>query len=293
MAPILSHLKAFERYLESEKRYSSHTRLAYRKDIEQFLCSQYPEKMPDPHEITSRSVRQWVMNLTSAGAQPRTIRRKISSLRSFYRYLIRNGITNHNPLSGLQTPKIRQKLPVFLDVSRSYRLGEASDESPNAKLAAILCEFLYQTGLRRSELIHLQRVNVDLAMGQIKVLGKRAKERIVPLTERALALARQYDKMRPATTSENFFVRPDGRPLSDKYVYNLVRNHLKAFSTHEKRSPHVLRHTFATHLLDEGAPLRAVQELLGHSSLAATQVYTHNSLEKLRQVHRKAHPREK
>lgn len=293
MAPILSHLKAFEHYLKSEKRYSLHTRLAYLKDIEQFLCTQYQEKMPEPDEITSRSVRQWVMNLASEGAQPRTIRRKVSSLRSFYRYLIRNGITAHNPLSGLQTPKIPQKLPVFLDVSRSYRLGEASDGSPNARLAALLCEFLYHTGLRRSELIYLQRVNVDLTVGQIKVLGKRAKERIVPLTDRALALAREYDKTRPATTCDNFFVTPDGRPLSDKYVYNLVRNHLRAFSTHEKRSPHVLRHTFATHLLDEGAPLRAVQELLGHSSLAATQVYTHNSLEKLRQVHRKAHPREK
>lgn len=288
-------LENFEAYLKSEKRYSEHTCLAYLNDISQFLNALYPEGWPEPDAVSSRAVRRWIMQLAADGFEPRSIRRKLSSLRSFFKFLVRRGMAAKNPVSGLQGPKLQQKLPVFLDVSRAGYLGHV-DESADTeqKMAAWLSEFLYHTGLRRSELLCLKPENIHLAARQIKVLGKRSKERVVPLTQRACEILEAYGRFNPeAWTSETFFRWPDGKPISEKKLYVLIKNHLSAFTTHEKRSPHVLRHSFATHLLDEGAPIRAVQELLGHSSLAATQVYTHNSLEKLRQAHRKAHPRER
>jgi integrase/recombinase XerC len=240
-------------------------------------------------------VRRWVMQLTAGGFEPASVRRKLSSLRSFFKFLVRRGIASKNPVSGLQGPKLQQKLPVFLDVSRAGLLGQTDESSDiEHKMAAWLSEFLYQTGLRRSELLGLKPENINLTARQIKVKGKRSKERVLPLTPRACAIIEAYGQLNPdAWTGETFFRWPDGKPISEKKLYTLIKNHLSAFTTHEKRSPHVLRHSFATHLLDEGASIRAVQELLGHSSLAATQVYTHNSLEKLRQTHRKAHPRER
>lgn len=290
-------LEAYEKYLKTEKRYSSHTSQAYLQDITQFFEAVYPEGWPHPDAVSPRSVRRWVMQLAASGLEASTVRRKLSSLRSYYKYLLRHGKASHNPLHGIQAPKMAKKLPVFLDISKTHLLGQAVENSeamPENRLAALLCEFLYHTGLRRSELLHLKPENVDLKQRQIKVLGKRHKERLVPLTEKATELLKQYLRMRPeAWQDEVFFALPDGKRLTEKKLYQLVKMHLSAFTTHEKRSPHILRHTFATHLLDEGASIRAVQELLGHSSLAATQIYTHNSLEKLRQVHAKAHPREK
>lgn len=288
-------VKRFEDYLKTEKRYSAHTCTAYIHDISQFFNDIYPEGWPEPQAVTSRAVRRWIMQLSSGGFEPRSIRRKLSSLRRFFKFLVIQGLAEKNPVSGLQCPKITQSLPVFLDVSRTGFLGNVGEaSSPEQQLAAWLTEFLYHTGLRRSELLNLKPENIHMDSRQIKVLGKRAKERVVPLTPRACEILEAYGRSHPAAwTSERFFSCPDGRLLTEKKLYNLVKNHLSAFTTHEKRSPHVLRHTFATHLLDEGAPIRAVQELLGHSSLAATQIYTHNSLEKLRQVHKKTHPRER
>lgn len=288
-------LVKFEAYLKNEKRYSDHTLKAYSNDICQFLNTLYPEGWPNPDEVSSRAVRRWVMHLTASGFEPPSVRRKLSSLRSFFKFMVRQGIAAKNPISGLQGPKLKQKLPVFLDVSRAGFLGQVDESSDTEKkMAAWLSEFLYHTGLRRSELLGLKPENINLEARQIKVMGKRSKERVVPLTPRACAIVEAYGRLNPdAWSSETFFRWPDGKPISEKKLYTLIKNHLSAFTTHEKRSPHVLRHSFATHLLDQGAAIRAVQELLGHSSLAATQVYTHNSLEKLRQVHRKAHPRER
>ena len=289
-------LPQFETYLTSEKRYSPHTVQAYLLDIDQFLKTVFPDKEPQPEDVAQRSLRRWILELNHNGYDPLSIRRKISSLRSFYKFLNRQSITQHYPFSGLVLPKIRKKLPVFLDVSRTSEFDRIKcSEDYSSQLARIITEFIYQTGIRRSELINLKKSDVHLSEKRIKVMGKRSKERIIPLTDRACELIKSYERLLNPVHSESpeFFLTEKGKRLNEKYVYTAVKKYLTPISTHEKRSPHVLRHTFATHLLDEGAPIRAVQALLGHASLVATQVYTHNSLEKLKQTYKKAHPRER
>ena len=227
----------------------------------------------------------------------RSIVRKLSSLRSFYKYMLRIGKLSELPTAEINAPKIKKRLPVFVkepEMGELLQSLESSAESWKTWNARMLITLFYATGMRLSELIQLKERNVDISRMQIKVLGKGNKERSLPISQDIKAILENYraEKMRLyGNSSETLLVTDKGKALYPKYAYNLVREILSQASTLDKKSPHVLRHSFATHLLNHGADLNAVKELLGHASLAATQVYTHNSIEKLKEAHRKAHPR--
>lgn len=290
--------KSYIQYLTYEKRSSKHTIEAYQNDLRDFFayCDQsYEVKLPN--EITQGMVRSWMAGLADQGLEPRSISRKLSSLRSFYNYLLKNQEVNNNPLKRVVAPKIKKRLPVFVDETRMDELFKAQEESSDYLefLKQAIVELFYATGMRLSELVELQLKNY--AGNLVKVLGKRNKERLIPLTENAINAIEAYLAQRKTIENvidpDHLFLLPNGKKLYQKFVYRVVNSYLAQVTTEKKKSPHVLRHTFATHLLNNGAELNAVKELLGHSSLAATQVYTHNTINKLINIHQKAHPLEK
>lgn len=286
-------LKDFISYIKLEKRYSQHTVLAYEKDLlefEEFLSFQWDTQLI---KANFQSVRAWVLSLMESGSSPRTVNRKISSLRSFFKFHLRKGNIELNPLSKITPPKHRKDLPHFFSEKEMIDLSSISFENTYEGIRdKLILELFYCTGIRRQELIDLKSVNVS--NDEIKVLGKRNKERIIPLSHNLSDLLTQYKTLYReefGEIKEDFFLTARGKKLYPKLVYQIVNRYIRPITTVKKVSPHVLRHSFATHMLNNGADLNAIKEILGHSNLSATQVYTHNSVEKLKNVHKLAHPR--
>jgi integrase/recombinase XerC len=288
-------------YLKFEKRYSAHTIRAYQDDLEQFFC--YLEKTFGQTAltgITAPFIRSWLASLKEEKITSKSINRKISSLKSFFKYQLRTGLLEKSPMAGIISPKSGKRLPVYVEEKDIQLLTGQIDfpDSWQGKTDRLLIQMFYQTGVRLSELVSLKISQIDLKAGTIRVLGKGNKERLVPLhptltegLETYIRESWQLQLKKGDQRADTLFVNELGKTLYTKYAYLAVRKWLSLVTTIEKKSPHVLRHSFATHLMNHGADLNAVKELLGHSSLAATQLYTHNSIEKLREVHRKTHPR--
>lgn len=298
MPLIQSLIPDFLNYLRFEKRYSQHTIIAYQQDLEQyytFIEGQYGIK--EIEEVNASILKSWLANLRlEKEVQIRTINRKISSIRSFYRFLLRKGQIHQNPSIVLKVLKTPKRLPSFIKEDQtSDLLSHPATEDWRARTAWLILEVLYNTGLRVSELVGLKEKHIDFRAAHVKVLGKGNKERIIPLKPEMLKALQQYieDKVNLPTEVDrlSLFVNSKGRSVNVKYVYREVKGQLASIGQISKKSPHVMRHTFATHLLNNGADLNAIKELLGHASLAATQVYTHNSIEKLKEVHKQAHPK--
>lgn len=295
------HINTFITYLKTEKRYSLHTLKAYENDIRQFLIysgSEDPFKMSGTSIPDHRQIRQWIVHMIAEGVSPRTVRRKISTLSSFYRYLVRMGISNSNPLSKVSLPKWGKPLPGFITEKKMDILLDETDfgEGFAGLRDRLIIEVFYFTGLRRSELVNLKNSDIDIYNMTIKVYGKGSKERYIPVGQSFSAILNEYMKAKIAEfgtcdSSGPFFVTSKNKKLYPEFVYRIVRKYLALITRSGKRNPHLLRHSFATHMLNHGADLNAIKELLGHASLSATQVYTHNSFEKLKKVYKQAHPR--
>lgn len=295
---INSLLQDFLRYLKFEKRYSLHTLTAYTGDLE--LWTNYLRDelgITLIVEVKPTMIRSWLAVLKESGVTARTIVRKISALKSFYKYLLRNGVVPQSPMAQVTTPKMGKRLPSFVKEEEIVKLGELleiSQEDWRSFNTRVLVMLFYSTGMRLSELIYLKEEQLELGRSQLKVLGKGNKERVLPLNTELIKLLKEYiaQKNEQFPDADPFLlVTEKGKKLYPRYAWLLVSSILGEATTLAKKSPHVLRHSFATHLLNNGADLNAVKELLGHSSLAATQVYTHNTIDKLREVHRKAHPK--
>jgi integrase/recombinase XerC len=294
----MSHKESFLQYLQIEKRYSPHTVRSYQNDLDQFYSFLSDKDLPDdPVGVTSHDIRAWIVSMLDNNYSSVSVHRKISCLRVFYRYLRKEGILKTDPLDKVVLPKRKKTLPVFVEEAAMNNLLD--DYSFGDDFAGIrnrtIIEMLYLTGIRRSELIGLRNQDIDLSEGSVKVTGKRNKQRIIPLVKPFVKHLEEYLKLRdekvtPAV-NEWFFITDKGNKLYDKYVYNIVNSYLAMVTTIEKKSPHILRHTFATHMLNRGADLNSIKELLGHANLSATQIYTHNTFEKLKKIYKQAHPR--
>lgn len=288
----------FLKYLQFEKRFSINTIKSYDNDLSQFVV--FIEKSFDKSEIhlsDDKQIRAWVVSLMEKDFSAISINRKISTLKTFYKFLLREGHIISNPMDKVTAPKISKKIPSFIEEKQinnlldDFSFGEDFSGIRNKTIV----EMFYNTGMRLSELIGLKDTNVDLHSGSLKVLGKRNKERIIPIHSSFLESVKKYiqerDKKFPDSENNYLFVTDKGNKLYEKFVYRIVNKYLNLVTTIEKKSPHILRHTFATHLLNHGADLNAIKELLGHASLSATQVYTHNTFEKLKTIYKQAHPR--
>ena len=292
-------------YLAYERRFSPHTLLAYRTDLIQFrdfLAVSY-DNLP-PGEASYQLIRSWVASLMDASVSARSVNRKITTLRTYYRFLLRDEKISLNPMLKIQGPKTSKRLPVFVEQGQMENLldkGEFKDfdEDPyESQLIRLVIELFYGTGMRLAELIGLKEQDFDVRKSSVKVLGKRNKERIIPVTLELGDLLAEFIKEKgrngvPASPDgiDYLLQKKNGKKLSREFVYGRVKRYLGTVTTITKKSPHVLRHTFATHMLNNGADLNAIKELLGHANLSATQIYTHNTVEKLKAIYHKAHPR--
>lgn len=287
-------------YITFEKRFSPHTIVAYTSDLNEFsdyLNFQYTCNSPEAADYLM--IRSWLVYLFENHLTARSINRKLSALKSFYRFCTIQGAIGMNPMVKVVAPRNVDKLPLFLSKENIHKLFDVVDFGTGYEAArdrAILLLF-YATGIRRAELTNLNLLNVDFEKGTIKVMGKRSKERIIPLGPSVVKELKSYLIIRDTflTDKKNntnaFFVTSKGKSPYPEFIYGIVHKYLKLIASNQKLSPHILRHTFATHMLDDGADLNAIKELLGHSSLAATQVYTHNTIEKLKTIYKQAHPR--
>ena len=296
---VLPEIQSFIDYLKFEKRYSAYTIRSYHDDLVQFF--DFLEKQFGKlslKEITSSFVRSWLASLKDDDITARTINRKISTLKSFFKFQLKQGKIENTPMGNIISPKTSKRLPVFIkekdlaDLTKAINTNTEDWDSLNTKM---LVTIFYSTGMRLSELINLKERQIDFSRKQLKILGKGNKERIIPAGMDLLTAIKDYINEKRKIfdkTDEVLLVSSKGKKLYPKYAYNLVKVILtKEVKTLDKKSPHVLRHTFATHLMNNGANLDAVKELLGHASLASTQVYTHNTIEKLKNVYKKAHPK--
>ncbi|HKR04397.1 MAG TPA: tyrosine-type recombinase/integrase [Bacteroidia bacterium] len=290
----------FLKYLQFEKRFSAHTITAYKTDLTQFfgyLDIQY--KVSDVKEITHFFIRSWIVSLMDVKTSAKSVNRKISALKSFFRFLLKEKEVEQNPMLKIVSPKIPKRLPEFISLESMALLFKHVDfgEGYEGVRDRLILEMLYGTGIRRAELIGLKNTSVDFGNDTLKVLGKRNKERIVPLTSSLVNSIKKYmieknNFLKTCNKENNFLILDsDCNQIDPKDVFLIVKKHLSAVTTSEKKSPHVLRHTFATHMLNNGADINAIKELLGHSSLAATQVYTHNTISKLKKIYKQAHPK--
>jgi integrase/recombinase XerC len=290
-------IEQFIRYLQFEKRFSPHTVTAYKNDLDQF--SQYIVSFQSELlNVTHQHVRTWIVSLMDDGIEARTINRKISSLRSFYKFLQRENLIGNSPMIYVRAPKIPKRLPIVITEQKMDILLDAQDVFSNdfqGMRDRLIVELLYGTGMRLSELVNLSDYDINVYEQQIKVLGKRNKERIIPISNSLTKLISDYQLQKLNQNFDNksaaLIVTNQGNKVYAKFIYRTVNLVLSFISTHDKKSPHILRHSFATSLLNRGADLNAIKELLGHSSLAATQVYTHNSVEKLKSIYKQAHPK--
>lgn len=300
---ITDQVTLFINYLTYEKHFSNHTIIAYRKDLMQFASFVHEQfELDDSSVISHQHIRSWLVSLMNDAIEARSVNRKLSSLRSFFKYLLKEDLVQHNPVSKVQGPKSVKRLPVFVEEHNINSLfdvketlaGDAifTDDFEGQRNKVMMLLF-YTCGIRLSELINLKLSNVDYYRKTIKVLGKRNKERIIPITKELSTEIQRYVVFREKEGLQNEYLLllSSNEKLYPKLVYNEVKKFLSMVTSIEKRSPHVLRHTYATHLLNKGADLNAIKELLGHASLAATQVYTHNSIERLKDIHKTRHPR--
>ncbi len=293
-------LKAFIEYLQFEKKYSQHTIIAYQRDLERFQkFNKEVFETTDIVEVNYSQIRSWIISLSESGISNRSINRKISSLNSFYKFLLKVESLAKNPLSKHKALKTSKKIQVPFSVSEVEAVLDdfIFDSSFEGFRDKLIIELFYTTGIRRIELVQLKMVDVDIANKTLKVLGKRNKERLLPLLDSVIESIKAYVAKRQALekiiNTETFFLTKKGDKIYENLVYRIINEYFSKASTKIKKSPHILRHSFATHLLNQGANLNAVKELLGHSSLAATQVYTHNSIAELKKVYDKSHPRNK
>ena len=285
-------------YIKFEKRYSVHTFRAYADDLQdfyEFLSAQFDVSLPQ--DITPSMIRSWMASLSLVKIQPRSINRKISSLKSFFKFCLVQGLVEVNPTKAIQVLKTKKRLPSYVEQGQMDILLNTISfpDSFEGRADYLSISLLYQTGIRVSELVNLKISQIDHSAKQVKVLGKGNKERIIPMNAEMLVLVNAYLNERKSILINdgilNLLVNAKGVPTNARKLYDVVKKYLSLITTSEKKSPHVLRHSFATHLTGNGAELNAVKELLGHSSLAATQVYTHNSIERLRDIHKKSHPK--
>ncbi|MBL7068432.1 MAG: tyrosine recombinase XerC [Candidatus Omnitrophica bacterium] len=282
------YVEKFMNYLKIEKDASRHTIVNYTEDLKGF--SHFLQKVP-LEEVDYLTIRKFLATLRSKEYDKRTIARKLSTLRSFFKFLYREGYLKVNPMSTVSTPKIDKKLPRFLDVANVVKLIESPDMKDSCGLRdRAIMEILYSSGMRVSELVGLDCDDVDFIGGVAKVMGKGKKERICPIGEKATGALRNYLNKKTGHNRALFLNKSGGR-LSDRSVRRIIDKHIRKISLRDKISPHTLRHSFATHLLDRGADLRSVQELLGHKNLSTTQIYTHITPERLKSVYDKTHPR--
>ncbi|MBN2891209.1 MAG: tyrosine-type recombinase/integrase [Bacteroidales bacterium] len=285
-------IKGFEKYLLLEKRFSKHTVTAYIKDLKQFY--EFAQITENEVVETHHVIRGWIVSMLDNGITNRTINRKISSLKTFYRYLKRQNLVKNSPLEKIISPKTSKDLPEFVQETDFDSLDELFGDDFSGIRDRVIFEMLYLTGMRRAELVSLHNSQIDMSNRQVKVIGKRQKERLIPLTDYMANLILKYINKKEELEEFDklaFILTDKGKPAYDKFIYRVVQKYLTQLTSLNKRSPHVLRHTFATHLLNNGADLNAIKELLGHANLSATQVYTHNSFEKLNNIYKQAHPR--
>jgi integrase/recombinase XerC len=292
-------LDSFINYLEYEKRASRHTVLAYRKDLDQF--SEFYQLSFEKEDISNAEhpeIRAWIVDLVEQNLSPTSINRKIATLRSFYKFLMRSAVITKDPTYKLRALKSPKRLPEFVQEEAMDKILDELEYEPSfdGQRDRMVMEFLYLTGVRLSELLELKWRDIDLQSDAVKVFGKRKKERMIPLTNRLKKNIISYKKVFEETfpfvdQSDYFIVINNKEQAYPMKIYRIVKHYLNLFAQTTKRSPHLLRHTFATHLLNKGADLNAVKDLLGHANLAATQVYTHNSMEKLKAVFEQAHPK--
>lgn len=286
----------FIEYLRLEKKYSKHTLIAYENDLrsfEEFLKLQF--EVSEIKDAKSIMVRSWMASLSELKIESRSINRKLSSLKSFYKFALREKWIDKSPLEKIISPKVKKRLPVYLETRNTDLIPQLFEGKTDFKSIRdqMVVELLYGTGIRLSEALGLEEEDINFNKNQIKVLGKRNKERIIPIPdELARILGAYIEKKRELGISEKkIIITEKGEPGYPKLVYNIIKTSLSYISTLEKRSPHVLRHTYATQLLNNGADLNAIKELLGHANLQATQVYTHNSIDRLKEIHQRAHPK--
>jgi len=284
----------FESYLSAEKRYSQHTIVAYLKDIEQFFEFSGINQQKELSEINSKLIRGWLVQLINNQYTNKSANRKLSSLRTYFNFLKRNQLIIKNPLTGITGPKSEKRLPQFAN-EKDLKVQNEIFEEPNSSFSELrdqlMIELFYQTGMRLSELIHLKET--DIQIGKLKVLGKRNKERILPVSKELHENICRYIKVKHESGFDSKWLinTNSGNKMYPKFVYRKINNYLGRATDLEKCSPHVLRHTFATHMLNNGAGLETIKELLGHASLSATQVYTHNSFAQITNIYSQAHPR--
>lgn len=284
-------LCSFLNYLEFEKKSSKHTVTSYKNDLEHFL--RHIGETPIA-KIESKEIRLWVSRLSEEGIAPRSINRKITAVRSFFYFLQKVGELDQNVARKVHSLKTKKRLPFFVEEEKMNILLDENmfTEDFSGLRDKVVIELLYTTGIRRAELLSMEVSSIDFSEGTIKVFGKRRKERIIPLLPECVDLLRMYVEARSAVAQTNALIVTDkGESAYPNLVYRVVRRYLGTVSTIEKKSPHVLRHSFATHLLNNGADINDIKELLGHANLAATQIYTHNSFEKLKDVYKHSHPR--
>lgn len=307
--PVHIAIRRFLEYLEIERQYSPRTIDSYQSDLlgaegseraapgfHEHLARVLGTGMPALGDVTQREVRGYIAELHRRGMARRSIARKLAAVKSFMKFAVAFDMMEANPARLVQTPKVERRLPTVLSAREARMLMESADRgTPRGARDAALLELLYSTGIRRAELCGIRTGDLDLAQRTVKVMGKGAKERIVPFGEPAAAAIAAYQRQRPELLGDRqcdrLFISSSGKALTGNDIYRIVRSHMSRVTEQKKRSPHVLRHSFATHMLDGGAGLREVGEMLGHASLSSTQVYTHVTIERLKEAYAKAHPR--
>lgn len=283
----------FTSYLQFEKRYSEHTVVAYGQDLNAFVEFAEVKKISEFADLSSAFIRSWIVYLIEGGMKNKSVNRKLASLRTFYKWMRKEGLIDHSPMTKVQGPKNEKHLPVFAKESELLpsKIEELFSDDYSGKRDALMLELFYQTGIRLSELIGLTLK--DIQGNQIKVLGKRNKERIIPISDDLVQQIQEYLELRREISSkyENLLLLDSGNKLYPTFAYRKINYYLGKVTSLDKKSPHILRHTFATHMLNRGTGLETLKDLLGHANLSATQVYTHNSFAQLNSIYSQAHPR--
>lgn len=300
MANNNNHISNFLEYLRIERRYSRLTIDAYQHDLEEFcrFLQTTPQQL-DPDQVTDDDIKEWLISLLDNNISARSVRRKLSALRSFWKHCLRIGYTQHNPTQLIISPKIAKPLPAFYkerEMQQEQQIEQYADDFTTIRDNLII-EMLYQTGMRRAELIALSDNDINTQTKQLQVFGKRRKQRIIPigdaLLEQILLYLQWRDKQFPERNDNALFLTNRGLRINATTVYNAVHNRMTEVSTQHKQSPHVLRHTFATTMLEHGADINTIKTLMGHANLAATQIYTHVTFEQMKKAYNNAHPRNK
>lgn len=294
---IAGSIASFTDYISNERRYSPHTVAAYSTDLAEFSAFLSRCDIDDVQEVSTMEIREWQMELMSEGVKPRSVARKLASLRSWYKYLRRMKYVRGNPFANVSPPKLDKPLPIFFRESESekiYDLPTPPDDDFAGNRDLLILQVFYETGMRRSELLTLKVSSFDFSARTVRVLGKRDKERIIPIEAELIKKVRHYLSLRERVeglSTDRFFITPKGEAMSIYQINKVVKGYMSQLSNANRISPHIFRHSFATHMLNEGADINAVKELLGHADLSATQIYTHVTREYLKETYRHAHPR--